>query len=137
MKRSSFTLLLLVPLVAGWVLWGDAQVTLFEIQREGNDLVVIWQAELEDGVRQYELNRLTPYSDGGFVMIKSVPAHGVGKQYRYRDNQVYKNAADQVAYRLDVVFQDGSRTVGVKLESVNYTPTAVRRTWGSIKAMFQ
>lgn len=137
MKRRSLTLLLAAPFLVGWVLWSGARVTVFEVQREGNDLVVIWQSELEDGVREYELRRQTPYSDGGYVLIKAVQAHGVGKQYRYRDDQVYKNTADMIAYRLDVVYQDGSREVGVKDFSINYTPTAVRRTWGSIKAMFQ
>lgn len=137
MKGRSLIPLLAAPLVLGAVLVGGSRVTVFEVQKEGNDLVVTWQAELEDGVREYDLRRHTPYSNGEFVLIESVQAHGVGKLYRYRDDQVYKNAADMVDYRLDVVYEDGSREIGVKTHSINYTSTAVRRTWGSIKAMFQ
>lgn len=115
----------------------SARITLFEVQREANDLIITWQAEEEDGVREYELNRLTPYSNNTWTRIKSMPAHGAGKLYRHRDDQVYKNASEMVDYRLDVVYQDGTRTVGVRTASINYTSTAVRRTWGSIKAMFQ
>ncbi|HEX7069387.1 MAG TPA: hypothetical protein VF190_01215 [Rhodothermales bacterium] len=130
-------LLMSAPLLLGAVLFGGARVTLFEIQKDGSDLVISWQSDQEDGVREYELHRMTPYSNGEYVALETVRAHGPGKVYRYRDDQVYKNAADMIDYRLDVVFTDGSRQVGVKTGRVDYTSTAVRRTWGSIKAMFQ
>ena len=137
MRVRSVVLLVLAPLLLGAVLLAGARVTLFEVQKDGSDLVISWQSEQEDGVREYELQRRTPYSNDQFVRIKTVPAHGPGKLYRYRDDQVYKNAADMVDYRLDVVLTDGSREIGVRTYSINYTSTAVRRTWGSIKAMFQ
>ena len=130
-------ILLMTPLLFGAVLIAGARVTVFEVQKEGSDLVVSWQSDLENDVREYDLLRRTPYSNDQFVRIKTMPAHGAGKLYRYRDDQVYKNAADMIDYRLDVVFSDGSREIGVRSESINYTSTAVRRTWGSIKAMFQ
>jgi hypothetical protein len=60
----------------------------------------------------------------------------VSKPYSFRDDQVYKSAADQLDYRLEVVYENGLREVLVT-KSLNYTTTAIRRTWGSIKAMFQ
>ena len=136
MKHRPFILLVAAPLLLG-AFFAGARITVFEVQKEESDLVVTWQAEVEDGVRAYELQRRTPYTNGQFVRIQSVSAHGAGKPYRYRDDQVYKSAADMVDYRLDVVYDDGSREVGVKTTSINYTPTAVRRTWGSLKAMFK
>src|SRR5690606_37615349 len=128
MNLRRWTFLLLAPLFVGAFVLAGTRVTVFEVQREGNDLVITWQADAEEGVREYDLHRRTPYSNDQYVKIKSLPAHGAGKLYRYRDDQVYKNAADMVDYRLDVVYQDGSREVGVRTYSINYTSTAVRRT---------
>ncbi|MDX1546474.1 MAG: hypothetical protein R3247_05780, partial [Rhodothermales bacterium] len=58
------------------------------------------------------------------------------KEYRFVDDQVYKSAAEELDYRLDAVFSNGLRQQ-VASKKLNYTPTAIRRTWGSIKAMFQ
>ena len=127
----------LVGVVVVAAAFTTARITLFEVEKEANDLVVTWQAEEEDGVREYELSRRTPYSNDQYVQIKSMPAHGPRKLYRYRDDQVYKNSSEMVDYRLDIVYADGSREIGVRTASINYTSTAVRRTWGSIKAMFQ
>ena len=129
-------LLLLAPFFVGAALFAGTRVTRFDVQREGNNLVISWQSDVENDVREYELHRRTPNSSD-FRRIKTVAAHGSGKLYRYIDDQVYKNAADMVDYRLDVVYQDGSKEIGVRSYSINYTSTAVRRTWGSIKAMFQ
>ncbi len=108
----------------------------FQIVPEGRDFVVKWQMETEDEVREYELTRRTPYSNQQFVKVQALSAHGTGVPYEFRDDQVYKSASDQLDYRLEVVYQNGLREV-VLTQSVNYTSTAIRRTWGSIKAMFQ
>ena len=132
--RSILLILLLVPAISGAVLMGQAQVTTFVVEKSGSDIVVSWTAESEDGLREYVLFRKTPFTTD-WVQVQQFNAHGPGKPYRYRDTEVYKNAADMIDYRLDLVFSDGSRQQ--KFEQVEYTSTAVRRTWGSIKAMFQ
>ncbi|NNE69050.1 MAG: hypothetical protein HKN29_01670 [Rhodothermales bacterium] len=108
----------------------------FQVVPEGRDFVVKWQMETEDEVRGYELTRRTPYSNQQFVKVQELASHGVGIPYQFRDDQVYKSASDQLDYRLEVIYENGLREV-VLTESVNYTSTAIRRTWGSIKAMFQ
>ncbi|MFT4604611.1 MAG: hypothetical protein ACI9W4_001344 [Rhodothermales bacterium] len=113
-----------------------AKLEYFEIVPDGRDFVVKWQMETEDEVREYELTRRTPYSNQQFVKVQGLVAHGTGVPYEFRDDQVYKSASDQLDYRLEVIYQNGLREV-VLTQSVNYTSTAKRRTWGSIKAMFQ
>lgn len=108
----------------------------FQVVPEGRDFVIKWQMETEDEVRGYELTRRTPYSNQQFVKVQELSAHGIGIPYQFRDDQVYKSASDQLDYRLEVVYENGLREV-VLTQSVNYTSTAIRRTWGSIKAMFQ
>ena len=127
---------LLVVCLGAWAFPGAVELAFFRVATEGNDLVVTWQANREDGVQRYELRRRTPASKGQYVLIEQVAPQGVGKPYRYVDRHVYKQPADEVAYQLWVVFTDGTAQQLAE-QAVNYTPTAVRRTWGSIKAMFQ
>jgi hypothetical protein len=60
-----------------------------------------------------------------------------GKVYTYTDRNVYKNntTSEPVIYGL-YLNKSGSSKFIAQVD-VNYTTTTVRRTWGSIKAMFQ
>ena len=108
----------------------------FEVSPEGKNFTVKWQMEAEEDVREYELTRRTPYTNQQFVKVQAMAAHGVGVPYEFLDDQVYKTGSDQLDYRLEVIYNNGLREV-VATKSVNYTSTAMRRTWGSLKAMFQ
>jgi hypothetical protein len=130
-------LLVLVFCAAAWS--AGFRLGSFDVENRDNSIVVRWHAEVEEGVREYSLQRRTPYtSSNDFVAVQTFPPKGAGKVYVYVDENVYKAMADQVDYRIEVLFTDPSMgAVVTPLKSVNYTSTAVRRTWGSIKAMFQ
>ena len=115
---------------------GTVQISYFRIAEEGNNIVISWQAREESEVKEYELYRMTRLTNNQFVKIKAIPPHGIDKAYIYRDDQVFKSSSELVDYRLEVVYQDGVREQLAR-DQVNYTSTAIRRTWGSIKAMFQ
>lgn len=130
-------------LLAGWAASSDlasaqnnARLSFFKVDRENNDMVVTWEATAESGVERYELQRKTRYTNNQFVVVTEVNPHGTRKTYRLTDDQVYKVSSEQVDYRLEVVYTNGVREE-LAMQSINYTPTSVRRTWGSIKAMFQ
>jgi len=131
--------LLLVAMLLG--AWSSAQVVLsqFEARSDGADVVVSWKASLEDEVKDYALERKSRY-DTQFKALSNLDSRGANFQYEYRDRTVYGasqvESNEQVEYRLRVNFIDGTVTI-VEPIAVDYTPTAVRRTWGSIKAMFQ
>ena len=115
---------------------GTVQISYFRINEEGNNLVISWQAREEADVKEYELYRMTRLTNNQFVKIEAIAPHGTDKAYLYRDDQVFKSANELVDYRLEVVYTDGVRELLAR-DQVNYTSTAIRRTWGSIKAMFQ
>ncbi len=114
----------------------DVRLNFFRIQPEGREFVVSWQADAEQGVQEYELLRKTTMSNDQFVSVFVAPPHGTSKEYQFRDTQVYKSASEQLDYRLDVVYATGVRET-LSTKSINYTSTAIRRTWGSLKALFQ
>lgn len=114
----------------------DVQLEYFLVDPQGQEFVVTWKSLVEDDVFAYELLRRTALSNEQFIMVFAPEAHGTNKTYTYRDAQVYKSASEQLDYRLQVVYTNGLREV-ISSQSVNYTSTAIRRTWGSLKAMFQ
>lgn len=108
----------------------------FRVSEADNTLVVQWQAIDEEPLRNYEVLRRTTSSDNQFVQVASVNPHGPARPYEFRDSQVFKSGSDDVTYRLEGILKNGQRVL-LGERSVSYSPTAVRRTWGSIKAMFQ
>ncbi len=135
MKRFSVLLLLVLLLAGASTMAFNVKLSYFSVERQGNNFVLTWKADLEEDVRAYELYRKTSYTSD-FAPVHTITPHGVDKEYRFTDDQVYKSATEELNYRLDAVFTNGLRQQ-VAERKLNYTPTAVRRTWGSIKAMFQ
>ncbi len=137
MKRLVLPALLILLLTGAGMLFPDVRLRYCNIEASGN-VKVVWETEVEQEVYGYEIQRRTPYSNGQFATLNDTPiaAVGVGKPYTYEDGQLYKAASEPVDYRLVAIFTDGSRK-NLYEAKINYTPTAVRRTWGSIKAMFQ
>lgn len=134
MTRFTSTLALIFVFLAGTVL-ASVVFSRFEARTEGNDIVVSWEASVETEVREYVLERRTVF-DAQFVEMARVSAHGANSPYTFRDERVFKSQAEQVLYRLRMIGQAGELVGVTDAIAVNYTPTAVRRTWGSIKAMF-
>lgn len=133
MHRLLASILLLLVVFVGTVL-ANVVFSRFDARTEGNDIVVSWQASVETNVNEYVLERKTLF-DAQFVEMARFQPHGTGFLYRYRDERVFKVQSEQVSYRLRIINSDNSFVVTDAI-TVDYTPTAVRRTWGSIKAMF-
>lgn len=118
--------------------YDDVRLAYFRVEEQGSDFVIVWEAEVEENIKTYEVQRRSTMTNGRFVVVKEYEAAGVQKQYVYTDDQVFKTASDaqdMIDYQLVVVYQTGVRQI-IASKSVNYTSTALRRTWGSIKAMF-
>ncbi|MEZ4701877.1 MAG: hypothetical protein R2834_16180 [Rhodothermales bacterium] len=137
MRRLSISLTLFVLLSAfSPQPAGKVQLAFFRVSEDPGGMVVSWQVDTEDEVKEYELLRMTRFTNNRFVKVESFPPHGVNKAYSFKDSQIFKASTEQVDYQLEVVYANGQREQLAR-EQVNYTSTAIRRTWGSIKAMFQ
>lgn len=108
---------------------------------EKNEIEVAWLVQNEENLLHYNLKRKMT-QDNEFLEIAQIQPKPQGNQgqlrYEYMDRNVFRSSAasEPVIYELEAVFTDGERRFIGQAE-VNYTSTAVRRTWGSIKAMFQ
>jgi len=120
-----FTMLLLQQMMAGAVVKDKS----FGARPENGDVRVVWQTVNETDVVRFEIWR-APVSREGVVQ------EFVGIQYEFTDASAYKVTANLFAYRLRVVFQDGSYSDSDVVKTSALSSTA-KRTWGSIKAMFR
>lgn len=141
MRRLRTVLLAGLLLVsAGFVLDGEVRLAYMNVESERGSVMVSWETSVERGVDQFVLMRRTSYS-ADFVEMETFEAQGAGQVYLYRDGTLYsmakQGADDEVAYRLEWIGTDGVRHSDLPVRMLSYQPTAVRRTWGSIKAMFQ
>lgn len=134
MFRLASTIAFLLVFLVGVAL-ASVVFSRFDARTEGNDIVVSWETSVETDIREYVLERRTIF-DTQFLEMARLEAHGSNSPYTYRDERVFKVQAEQVSYRLRMIDDNGSFAGVTDPITVDYTPTAVRRTWGSIKAMF-
>ena len=106
--------------------------------KNGN-VSVVWQTVSETNVVMFEVWR-APISPQGaiqdFTFAGSVSPHGVGREYEFIDQAPFKVATNLFAYKVRVVFQDGTSAESEIVRTAALSSTA-KRTWGSIKAMFR
>jgi len=124
-------------LLTGWTLSFNRVLLKGEIEvdSEDSDMVLRWEATVEEGIEKYEIWHKTSLMPRSSV-VGEVEARGPNYPYRFVDSYLFKATAEQVDYELWAVFENRERELLTQV-TMNYTPTTVRRTWGSIKAMFQ
>ena len=140
--------IILLILCGVTTVWAGVVLSQFQARTEDGDIRVTWKASIETDVREYVLERKTQY-DPIYKEIKRINPKGANQEYTFKDERVYKMMnqrggqlaqsgpqGEAVHYRLRIISTDGTIVITDPI-SVDYTPTAIRRTWGSIKAMFQ
>ncbi len=95
---------------------------------DGVDVTIKWSTSEESNTvgDQFEIRR-------NGTSIGFVPAKGSPSAYTYLDQDVFKTSATATTYNYQI-FLDGTQFAAV---SVNHSTSSVKRTWGSLKAMFR
>jgi hypothetical protein len=103
----------------------------------GTNIIVRWISDDESGLLGYELGRRVIGAQT-FVPLVSpyIPAKGNGASYDFLDNSAFRTDDNVYQYQITPVYAD-HRSVTPYLVSVRHNVSSVRRTWGSIKAMFR
>jgi len=94
---------------------------------DGNDVTIRWSTMEESDMagKQFEIRR-----EG--VSIGSVPAKGNPSDYLFLDLDAFKSTGSTYHYQ---IFVDGAAWSAIV--SVSHSTSSVKRTWGSLKAMFR
>ncbi len=133
MKRKSVLIALLVLSTISMVLAGGIKDGTLSAQSNGTNIIVRWMSESEIDVRGYQVERRAG-TDGPFVLLTTpyIPAKGDGATYEFVDNAAYRVTDNLYQYRITAIGNNATYYV-----TVNHRVSDVRRTWGSIKAMFR
>ncbi|MCB2407216.1 hypothetical protein [Hymenobacter lucidus] len=123
-------------LLAATLAYG-ATITLFQATFDGTNVRLEWEVTNESGVQNYDIWRKSN-NEPSFARMTTV-APGGQRRYLYLDDNVYRgingtNGGGPFTYRLTVHTTAGDQNYTTVL---NTTPSAVQRSWGSIKSMFR
>jgi hypothetical protein len=101
-------------------------------------VVVKWTSEDETGVSGYMIERKSG-AGGVFIPILSqkITAKGSRQTYEFADETAFRTTGSFYTYRITPVNDVGAAVGNPYYVSIDQNPSSVRRTWGSIKAMFR
>lgn len=131
-------LFLLIAFISSGVLFtgfspDNLLIDYFKVRSLGDRILLEWKSSGETGLVQFDLERKKD-NQTDFEVIKTFNPQGEGTVYQFIDLGLYKSQGNTVTYRLKMVSRSGTTFLE---GSGSYTTTSVRKTWGSIKAMFK
>jgi hypothetical protein len=109
-----------------------------QARSDGTNILVQWETVAEMNIQSFTVER-SAGTGGNFVELKSLAPRGGNSLYEFVDQSAFKidgPTASIYQYRIKVVDLDGSVTYS-KTRTVSHNVSSVRRTWGSLKAMFR
>jgi hypothetical protein len=115
---------------------GGAFLEFFNGSSDGDNVTLEWKTRAESNLLRYEVQRKAG-SNGDFITLASVSPKGSNSAYSYVDRSAYKDAGSLYIYRLKIVEASGTPASYSNEVSITHSVNSVKRTWGSIKAMFR
>jgi hypothetical protein len=125
--------ILLLILLTSSVIAG-AFIQFFTAKSQGDDIRLEWKTAEETNLKHFIVERKTHNS--GFIEIGTINPKGSNSHYVFIDNNVYKTTDLIFTYRLKIVDNNNQFSYSNEI-SVSHSVSGVKRTWGSIKAMFR
>jgi hypothetical protein len=103
---------------------------------DGNAITIQWLSEDESNVVRYELERKAGFN-GAFMPLAVLATRGNSSSYQFVDETAFRVSESIYKYQVKVVFSNGAAPAYYGPITVSHKTSDVRRTWGSIKAMFR
>ncbi|MBR9977971.1 MAG: hypothetical protein KFH87_07775 [Bacteroidetes bacterium] len=133
--KNYISILALILLLVGSA-FGGAFLDFFNGRSDGNNIVLEWKTRTETNLLRYEIQRKAG-NNGEFIILATVQPKGSNSLYTYVDRSAYKDAESIYGYRLKIVETASGPTSYSNEITVTHSVSSVKRTWGSIKAMFR
>jgi len=106
----------------------------FQGYSEGDNIRLEWKTNDESGLKEFRIERKTPQSS--YTEIATIKPKGNNSFYSYVDESAYKT--EDLVFIYQIEFVDNNNSVSRSNEvTVSHNVSGVKRTWGSIKAMFR
>jgi hypothetical protein len=138
MQRRLSTLSLSIAMVAFSAIVALAAGGVFNSWKgysKGDEVVLEWRTENEQGLRSFEIERKSPETVG-YSRIGIVVARGGANSYSFTDRSAFykSQGGKQFTYRIKAVGNTEEYSPGIV---VTHEVASVRRSWGMIKELFR
>ncbi|MBK7106328.1 MAG: hypothetical protein IPH62_13695 [Ignavibacteriae bacterium] len=115
---------------------GGTLIDSFVASSNGESITLSWQTIVEENVKEFEI--LRGKDKDNLTSIAVVKAKGNNSQYIFIDENAYKSSGSFYAYGLILVDYSGNKSqVVMNTQVVHDNVSSVKKTWGSIKALFR
>ncbi|MDR3610290.1 MAG: hypothetical protein P4L27_07010 [Ignavibacteriaceae bacterium] len=132
MKYLIIKIFLILVLVSS--AFGGAILNYFQVKSDGDNVKLEWQTGTESNVNHFSVQRRTPQTS--FVEITTIQPKGNNSFYSYEDQSIYKANDVIFIYQIKIIDNDSQTSFSIE-RSASPNISGVKRTWGSIKAMFR
>ena len=128
-KNIVFVLIFSVLTFAGVIL--DS----FTVTSRNDQVILEWRTQDEVNIEKFEILRKNQNTD--FVKVTEVKATGSYSVYKFTDKNVLKTNSNNYTYKLRFIDTSGNTDGYSSEKSIMPNLSSVKRTWGSIKALFR
>jgi hypothetical protein len=133
--KKPVTLLLIILFCS--ILASSQVIRLTSIQpySDGSVITLRWNTEDETNVSKFIIERRVGIS-GQFIQVSTLDPKGPSG-YEFIDKTAFRTTATLYQYQIRIKFVNGLPDQEIGPVSVSHSANSVKRTWGSIKAMFR
>jgi hypothetical protein len=134
LKTTAYSALLIVSCFALAYAGATIRDGSLQARSDGNDVTIQWGTTDESLMKEFDVER-EGNGESAFVDIGTVAPKGSGSFYEFVDQTAFKTVVSVYQYRIKIVSAEG--IAYSKVVTVSHNVSGVKRTWGSLKAMFR
>lgn len=127
-------LIILVLLLVSSAVSGTVREGTLQAKSDGSNVTVQWGTADESTVKEFIVERRSGTA-GEFMAIAVIDKKGSNSFYEYVDKSAFKATGSVYQYRVQIVTTSGPEYSSVI--TISHNVSGVKRTWGSLKAMFR
>jgi hypothetical protein len=116
------------------LVFAGATLEFFRGKSENDKVFLEWKSREEIALKEYVVERKSLNSE--YISLATIQPKGNNSYYTFIDETAFKSLGSIYYYRLKIVDYNGSISYSNEI-SVFHSVSSVKRTWGSIKAMFR
>lgn len=106
-----------------------------QARSDGSNVTIQWGSTDESSVKEFVIERRSG-TVGEFISIAVIAKQGSNSFYEYVDKSAFKTTGTIYQYRIKVVTASGGSEFS-NVITISHNVSGVKRTWGSLKAMFR
>jgi hypothetical protein len=114
---------------------GGAFISEFVAKSDSDNIILSWRTTTEDNIKHFEILRGSDKDN--LTLITTINPKGDNSYYTFIDENAYKTSDSFYAYGLVIVDLDGTKSDIMHTRTFHDNVSSVKRTWGSIKALFR